>query len=190
MNRFSENGTPVIGVNAIPMIELQTRSCQIRFPVKENLGWVIDQVENQGVGIIDPEAKPEFKLIVPRIPFPIILQVLDLFYREANLIQKELEVWITLEKGVWDIYIPEQVNRATRIFDIESFSAEKSIVAIIHSHGIFPAIVSNVDNKFEIYGFVYGVVGSLFTGKPEIKFRFGWNKEYMPLEVNDVIAIT
>ena len=167
--RFSQNGTPVLGIDG-PMVELRTRVCEIRFPVRANSGWVVDQV-NQGDGVIDA-------------------QVLDLFYQAimGNKLM-ELEVWITLDNDRWGIYVPEQENGQLRIKNIESITADRFIVAIIHSHGAYPPIFSITDNNNEIYGFVYGVIGSLHTGAPDINFRFGWNRDFMKLEVGDVVAI-
>ena len=101
----------------------------------------------------------------------------------------ELEVWITLDNDRWGIYVPEQENGQLRIKNIESITADRFIVAIIHSHGAYPPIFSITDNNNEIYGFVYGVIGSLHTGAPDINFRFGWNRDFMKLEVGDVVAI-
>jgi len=188
IKRFSQNGTPVLSLDG-PMIELRTRVCEIRFPARVNSHWVIDQI-NQGNGVLDSLAKPEFKMIVPRIPFSVMTQVLDLFYKTmlGNKLM-ELEVWITLDNDQWGIYIPEQQNGQLRIKNIESITADRFIVAIIHSHGAYPPIFSTTDNNNEIYGFVYGVVGSLLTGAPDFNFRFGWNREFIKLEVGDVLAI-
>jgi len=186
LERFSQKGTPVYGAWGLPYIEIGTQTVDVRLIAGKHSQWVKNEV-SAGRGIREPNAVSSFSWKIPKIPYILLPRIMDIFYEAMNDgKQMEKEVWVLFDGWEYEIYIPEQNNKATSITGIEAYSPDKTIVLVIHSHGMLPPRFSATDNRNEIYGLVYGVAGGLLTSNPSQNFRFGWNGEFLDLELKDV----
>ena len=133
-----------------------------------------------------------WKLNVPKIPFAVLSDILDLFHNVHEEFSCEVMVRIFYhpEKG-YSIEVPPQTDFACHVI-YEAFNQEEDderiLVAEIHSHNCFPAFWSSTDDQDEKGYRIYGVYGS-FDAEVTERFRFGVGGKFFDiLDITDIVG--
>ncbi len=107
----------------------------------------------------------ELELHIPRIPFPVLKEVIGFFWDVYVLHQTEAvaQIFYSRKTGMFKTYIPRQtVSRADVVFD-RDYGLETDpdwiLVMEIHSHGACQAFWSKTDNQDELSHRLYAVAG-------------------------------
>ncbi|MFN8472132.1 MAG: hypothetical protein U0822_08090 [Anaerolineae bacterium] len=82
----------------------------------------------------------------------------------------------------YHLVVPRQVTSSTEI----AYLPARNVVMEIHSHHVYPAHFSDVDDGDEQRLALYGVLGRLDTERPEVVLRVGVYGYFMPVRWTDV----
>ena len=126
--------------------------------------------------------QPAFALKHGRIPFGLWQHIVDVAQAWAT---HEHEVLLTVrydDRLGYHLVVPRQVNGPTEI----AYLPAPNVVLEIHSHHVYPAHFSEVDDADEGRLALYGVVGWLDSERPEVALRVGVYGYFMPLRWTDV----
>lgn len=165
--------------------EVRTPVYKARMPVKPD-----DYVECNGEqALVDLDAMPGFEMLVPKIPLSLLVDTVN-FFRDVVIVQegKEAIVYYTCRDNVWRLLIPDQINPAVFSVTGPDIVGSDNVGMQVHSHGRNSAYFSSIDDRSEVHGFLYGVVGNL--SRPDFMtsyaFRAGHGGNYLPLKVHHV----
>ena len=190
--RYSPLGNYVAGP-AGNFLELGTPVFQARFA----LG---DRAPLQGSRLVSENVQPCFEMRLERPPIEILTAIFALFRAVMRisatvfesgpcsraLAQQEALVWLVYgHKAGWSLRVPPQIAAADHVHSIP-ITAEDRVGIVFHSHGRLPAYFSPIDDRDEVDGFVYGVVGELHQHRPSVLLRAGYAGHFLPLALEDV----
>lgn len=89
--------------------------------------------------------------------------------------------------GRYALVIPEQTTTATRVrYVAPSLPPGATIALALHSHHAMSAYFSATDDRDEQGLAIYGVLGRLDTGRPEVALRAGAYGAWLPIPWDDV----
>ena len=131
----------------------------------------------------------EFSKTLPKIPLAVFEEI-KRFFKEVYKLYKS-EVYCSI---VWDrecndyfIHIPEQVVSGAQVnYENELQNPNYIEVAQYHSHSDFAAFFSSGDDKDEVAGKLFGVIGMNHTDSPTNVLRAGFNRQTKSLSLEDV----
>ena len=121
------------------------------------------------------------KLELAHGPIPAGLFELGLrWFREAPDTERFFAVgW---DKGAYRLVVPPQAGTGSSL----SYQPPHGVVAEFHSHGSHRAFFSATDDGDEQGFRIYGVVGRLDAGEPELSLRVGIYGHFAPLHWSQV----
>lgn len=121
------------------------------------------------------------------IPYEFFQQILELF-QDDPLKEKAAQIFWNGEN--YELYVPEQVTSETSVEFIrnENLEMEKLLVMDVHSHGIYPAFFSEIDNQDEKGTRIYMVLGTMNERDITMKIRAGVKGHFHELDFWDVFS--
>ncbi|MFN8472812.1 MAG: hypothetical protein U0822_11535 [Anaerolineae bacterium] len=125
---------------------------------------------------------PSFVLKHGRILFALWQHIVDVAQAWGA---QEHEVLLTVRHDPqlgYHLVVPHQLTSATEI----AYLPASNVVLEIHSHHVYPAHFSDVDDGDEQRLALYGVLGRLDTERPEVALRVGIYGYFMLVRWNDV----
>lgn len=134
--------------------------------------------------------KPGIKLSLPKIPFNLILEVIEFFrYFAEKGLEAIAHIIYSEHTAQYEIYIPNQIVSCLNVetYDLPDFGSSGFIdVMAIHSHHNMKAFFSDEDDADEKETKLYGVIGRLDKALPDMIVRMcnnGYHYEIEPFSV-------
>lgn len=135
----------------------------------------------------------EFSKTLPKIPFAVFEEIKRFFKEVYKLYKSEVYCSIVWDKECNDyfIHVPKQVVSGAQVnYENELQNPNYVEVAQYHSHSDFAAFFSSGDNKDEVAGKLFGVIGMNHTNSPTNVLRAGFNRQTKPLSLEDIFDMS
>lgn len=135
-----------------------------------------------------------FELILPKIPYGMILGLIE-FYREVMALHQNAEamvqLWFNKAEEKYEFYVPAQaVTPVTVTFlHSEDLQNDENMLYVLdtHSHNTMANFFSGGDDRDERSSRLFAVFGKLNTDTPGISWRAGVNGSYIPLSLDELV---
>jgi PRTRC genetic system protein A len=115
---------------------------------------------------------PEVQL-TPLVPIALFERIHAIAWHN---LPNEVLFHLVLADSQWELIVPDQKQSQTQCQPHETGAESSTHQALIeiHSHGTLPAYFSSTDDADECSGFrIYGVIGAVHQGTPELILRVG-----------------
>lgn len=131
---------------------------------------------------------------IPKIPISIYQEIENFFKHIQSIFKSEVYCSIVWDKEKRDFFInvPEQKVSSTQVdYENEVLSNSNWIeVCQIHSHSSMDSFFSPGDDKDEVAGKLFGVIGRCNTDKPTSVWRVGFNRQTKPLLLEEIFDLS
>ena len=133
-----------------------------------------------------------FDLSVPKIPLPLLWQIVSFFRQVYKLHHSEAIVRVVYDRKEKRYFLdcpPQVVSAAHCNFDRTRMPVCGVVVAEIHSHGQLQAEFSGTDNRDELADRFYGIVGQVSDFFPQTNFRVSIGGRRLSVELQDLFDV-
>jgi hypothetical protein len=182
MKSFPAFGRLVRSRNGETLWEYGTPFLQARLPATQTPPGLTNLPE------VDTDG-PGYRLLVPKPSYRLGAAVLRSFQQRSleEAGQVEALAWLCYGADGWRMKVPAQKGSRSRV-RADGIRAADRVVIEIHSHCLLDAYFSTTDDRDEIDGFIYGVMGAIWDLAPQLQFRIGHAGHFLGVMAHELFA--